>query len=246
MWAGEGRERLMLESQADLAQVVDRVPVTFFFAPEKEAPGQTYAWELTTEAPATGLRLCAHDDGSAALGVHGADWQVVYVGEVAITERLAPLPRAYVVYAAETYASEEAALQRVLDGAFDIRNNAVIEVALDLPAQPPRPATRAAIVEYGSQRVVVQAVAEEAGLLLLGDQDYPGWQATVDGQRVPVMTANFVWRAVSLTPGEHQVVFELRPASVRYGLVLGLLALGVLLVLGIWEWRHWRSAGRRP
>lgn len=241
MWQGADRARLMLESQAALEQVADRLPLTFFFAPEKEAPGQVYAWEVSTDQPATGLRLCREADGEAALGLHGAEWQVAYQGEVVLTERLAPLPRASVVYAAETISDEAAALARVLDPSFDLRNVAVVAHDLGLPAKPDRPASRATLAEYGPHRVVIHAVAEAPGLLLLGDLDYPGWQAWVDGAPAPIVAANYLWRGVPLPAGSHAVVFALRPRSLIDGLVLSTLALLGLAVLAVWDWRARRQ-----
>jgi hypothetical protein len=243
MWQGEDRARLMLDNQTALSQVADRVPLTLYFAPEKEAPGQVYAWEISTDQPATGLHLCHAADGEAAFGLHGAEWQVAYQGELVITERLAPLPRAFVVYAAESVSDEATALARVLDPAFDLRNVAVVGRDLGLPVEPPRPATRAAIADYGPQRVVIQATAEAPGLLLLGDLYYPGWQAWVDGVPVPIVEANYVWRGVPLTAGSHVVVFALRPRSLLYGLALSALALSGLAALAVWDRR---VVGRRP
>lgn len=153
--------------------------------------------------------------------MYGADWAQAYAGELFIAERLAPLPRASVVYAAETIADEAQATQRLLDEAFDLRQAAITDRPTGLPAQAGRPARRATLEVYGDTRVVVRAFADEAGLLVLGDAYHPGWIATIDGQPAPVQRVNLLWRGVPVPAGEHEVVFTLAPPSLRFGLAPG-------------------------
>lgn len=229
MWQGAERNRLVLESAVASGQLQNQQPATFFFAPETDAPGQSYVWEVTTTAEHSGASLCAASDGHPAIGLYGAEWAQAYSGEVYIAERLAPLPRAYVVYAAETLSDDAQMLSRVLDETFDIRHSALTIEDVGLPSTPPQLAQPATIESYADTRIVIRATAAQAGLLVLGDYDYPGWMATLDGQAVPIVRTNWLWRGVKLPPGEHTVVFQFTPASVRYG--LGLSGVGVLLML---------------
>lgn len=90
----------------------------------------------------------------------------------------------------------------------------------------------AAITGDEAQRVSVITGGEEAVWLVLVDTDYPGWRASVDGQRAAIKRANGAFRAVRVPAGEHEVVFEYRPASLLVGVVvtaLGLLGMGALL-----------------
>ena len=54
---------------------------------------------------------------------------------------------------------------------------------------------------------------------MVADTDYPGWEAAVDGQPVPILRANVAFRAVEVPAGEHVVEFRFRPASARNGLI---------------------------
>jgi hypothetical protein len=244
MWQGADRGRLMLDTQLDTAALEDQQKVTLYFAPEGDAPGQTYVWEVTaTEAaPPTGVGLCTLTDGQPAISVYGADWAPAYQGEVYIYERLAPLPRAYVVYAAEYIPDDGQAVSRLLDESFALRNVAVVAEPLDLPAKADIRASRAEVVTYEDTRVVVRASAVQQGLLILGDQFHPGWRAHVDGQAVTIRRVNHVLRGVVLPPGEHQVVFQFAPLSLRIGGGLSLIGIVVLIILVAFE-RHPRVAG---
>jgi hypothetical protein len=232
MWQGLDRSRLVLESSLDTTQLKDGQNSTFYFALEEDAPGQRYIWEISSPAESTGLSVCADASGQPEFSVYGVDQAEVYQGELNVTERFDALPRAYVVYASETVAEDDAAIARLLDPAFDIRNVAVMAVPTGLPVQAAYPATRADIAEYGATTVVVTAQAEQEGLLLLGDYAFPGWVAYVDGQRTEVIRTNLVWRGVRLTPGAHTVVFQFEPISLKIGLAISaaaLIGLGVIL-----------------
>jgi hypothetical protein len=69
------------------------------------------------------------------------------------------------------------------------------------------------------------------GRLVLSENAYPGWEATVDGAPSQLQTTRDGMRSLALTPGEHQVRFDFHPVSVYVGAaisLLGALALGML------------------
>ncbi len=72
------------------------------------------------------------------------------------------------------------------------------------------------ILAYEDTRVVLRASVEEASYLLLADQDYPGWRATVDGAPTPILTIDGVFRGLLLSPGEHDVIFTYRPTFMLF------------------------------
>ncbi len=151
LWQGEEQERLVFDAQQPVAGLADGQEVTWYFAPEQTAPGQTYIWEVSAangEAQ-TGVGLCMAEDGQPALAVYGQVWTEVFENGIFYQQRSAPMPRAYVVYAAETVAGDPQAVERLLSPDFDLRNTALVAQPLDLPATATRPASRATMVEYG-------------------------------------------------------------------------------------------------
>ena len=46
---------------------------------------------------------------------------------------------------------------------------------------------------------------------MLSDVWFPGWKCTVDGQHAPIYRANFLFRAIAIPKGDHQVVFDFDP-----------------------------------
>jgi hypothetical protein len=73
----------------------------------------------------------------------------------------------------------------------------------------------ARIVTYTRNSVVVDVQAGEAGILVLHDIFYPGWEALIDGERQPVLRANLLFRGVEVPAGRHRVEFHFRPISLE-------------------------------
>ncbi|HET6375273.1 MAG TPA: hypothetical protein VFF88_04425, partial [Methylocella sp.] len=73
--------------------------------------------------------------------------------------------------------------------------------------------SRVSITSYGNTRVELDVVAERPGIAVLHDLFYPGWEASVDGQKAPVLRANILFRGVEVPAGHHRVTFCFRPFS---------------------------------
>ncbi len=76
----------------------------------------------------------------------------------------------------------------------------------------------------GSLRLA--AYSSTGCLLIFSMPFYPGWQATVDGARAPILRAEHSLVAIPLPPGSHEVLLEFCPRSFGWGLAL--TALGLL------------------
>ena len=90
---------------------------------------------------------------------------------------------------------------------------------------------RVEITNYQSDRVTIVAVADQPGYLVLTDSWYPGWRAFVDSQPAPIYRADVLFRAVSLEPGTHTIVFEYRPDSFLIGAMVSAASFIMLIVM---------------
>lgn len=165
------------------------------------------------EAP--GFELIAAPDGSAER-----------YAETFFYVDATPLPRAFV--AAEVIAPEE--LQQRLDaGLWDPLQTAAVREAWTPGAPLESASVRSLERRNALQRFEVEL--QGSGLLVVTDQFFPGWSATVDGEPVEILKANANFRGVPLTDGRHVVEFRYRPT--RQGLALVLVALGALGLLAL-------------
>jgi hypothetical protein len=92
-----------------------------------------------------------------------------------------------------------------------------------LPEITAQPLPEPVFLKDGLNEVVLAVESPVSALLLLSDMMAPGWTAEVDGQTVPVLTADLVLRAVALDAGKHTVRFHYSDPSVSLGLTLSVI-----------------------
>lgn len=142
-------------------------------------------------------------------------FRLVHSGDVKVYENLDVLPRAFVVHRARAV--------QAFPADFDPTAEIIINgEGLDTVPTGPE-SVRVTVYEPEHVEVVVELTAP--GYLVLTDAHYPGWQAWVDGQEVPIATANLLFRAVYLDAGRHEVEFRFRPPSLYLGAAISLVAL---------------------
>lgn len=203
----------------ELPTILTPVAITLTWQPD--APPVTVQAATLVDAR-TGMftALLPSDRGRFAL---------MHSGDVKIYENLDLLPRAYLVH--EVLAADASqAVALVAAGDFDPANSAVVE-GLESFRSEAKAGDGATILSYAPERVTIESNSAEPALLVLSDGDDPGWQATVDGEVVPIYRTNVLLRGVAVPAGSHVVEFIYRPAPWQQGLWLG--AVGWLLIVGL-------------
>jgi hypothetical protein len=125
----------------------------------------------------------------------------------------------------------------VLDPRFPVLSVAVYgdsaPVTPDSLGEVPAPATATTRViawESGKVRIAIEGADQRPLYLVLGENWYKDWRATVDGAAVPVLRAQHTLLSVLVPPGAREVAFEFVSPEYGRGRMITLLALGVLLV----------------
>jgi hypothetical protein len=182
--------------------------------------------------------------------------------DVQILRNQAAFPRAWIVHRARFFGPgsvrSPALRQRVMDEILyqddelwheegrrvhDPRVVAWLEVEPDdrrriagaLSGADADPSETVTIDRYEPDRVELTAHLGSAGLVVLADVFYPGWELSIDGVPAPILRANRAMRGALVPSGRHRLTYAYRPNSVRLGVVasvVGTLALLVLLRRG--------------
>lgn len=139
-------------------------------------------------------------------------------------------PRAFLVHQARVEPTERV-LDAMAEEGFGLDRVALLEEEPGIALTPAAGPESARIVESRNGRVRIEVEATGGALLILADQFYPGWRATVDGEPAPLLAANYVLRAVPVPAGRHTVTMTYRPATFLFGLYLSLAAASLLLAV---------------
>ncbi len=102
-------------------------------------------------------------------------------------------------------------------GSFSQERNEANQLALSFPYAR---VGSAELYRRSSNHVVVCTDSADPGYLVVTDQWFPGWHATLDGNSVPILKANHAFRAVEIPTGKHTVEFRYLPVPFLIGCAL--------------------------
>ncbi len=135
------------------------------------------------------------------------------------------LDRARLVGTAEIEA-DASTVERILDPAFDPAGTALLapspEAEAAVASLPGAPVDGTVEwLEEGTDRTRLRVTADSPALLVVSENHYPSWHATVDGEEAPVLRAYHTLQAVPVPAGTHEVVLQVRTSGpVRTGLFM--------------------------
>jgi hypothetical protein len=164
--------------------------------------------------------------------------------QVRVLENREALPRVWIVHQARQVRPNDA-LSLLASGSVDPREVALLETPLPVLKTPRAATDRVEVLPSDPDHVRVTARTDAAGLLMLSETADPDWRATIDGKAVPILTADYLLRAVPVPAGEHTVVLHYDSTTLRWGTVVTVLcALGVMSAWIAAGWRRWRMIKR--
>ncbi len=185
-----------------------------------------------TSCTVLGLTLVDGRDDTFQSLVPG-NYRLIHSGDVKIYENLDVLPRAFMVYDWQWTADVEQSVALMDREDFDPRQTAVLVGDGQLPTASAANGD-VVVASYEPERVILEVESDTAGLLVLTDANYPGWQATIDGEPTTIYTADGLFRGVFVPEGAHEVVFAFRPSLLSWGsiaTVIAVLLCACLMVL---------------
>ena len=93
------------------------------------------------------------------------------------------------------------------------------------------------ITHYDNEGIRIKTSANQAGYLVLSEIYYPGWEATVDGKKVPILRGNYLFRVVPLDRGTHEVQMNFVSWPFRIGAIVSVFTLVFSLWFIVWKWK---------
>ena len=143
------------------------------------------------------------------------------------------LPRAYVVGGTRVV-PDSLAVGMLLGGGFDYRTTAMLPEALPAGVTVQEGAQGTVEwVERGANGYRLRVQSDRPALLMVLDNYYPMWRATVDGNPVEILRANYTFRAIPIAAGQHDVQFRYEPRNLRMPAIISAVLLLILGALGI-------------
>jgi hypothetical protein len=195
-------------------------------------------WAALAQSPDLGALLglgAVVTPATAASGLEGAGFtrRASLPGGDVVWVR-PPVPRVRLVHRVRRVAGEAAALDAVASLGADAWTTAVVEEdtpPLDTAATSAADGVR--VIADRAEELLVAVDAAGAGLLVVTDTFFPGWHARLDGAPVPIVRADFAFRAVHVPAGRHRVELRYSPASFHLGLAVAGASLVVLLLIAL-------------
>lgn len=193
--------------------------------------GVKYLLEPTTAPVSPGWRECMVDADAqaydfAAGGVRPLPAYSVY-------ENAQVMPRAFVVAGAAHLPDRSGVLESLKH--TDFRRQVLLEGWQGTGTRSADDTFRPArIRDDHPNGVTIEVPDGAAGFLVLTDVWFPGWQCRVDGEAAEVLRADYLFRAVPVSAGRHEVVFQFKPGSYFRGraisAVTGILVIAMFIV----------------
>ena len=150
----------------------------------------------------------------------------------------AALPRALLAHRSQVVPDHAAAWDAIHAPDFDPAELVILEEGEPLAADPIPGGSEIFFQRYDLNRVELVVRTPAAGYLLLSDVFYPGWRATVDGELAEILRADYLFRALYLSPGEHVIKMAFAPHSWYLGLAVSVITWLGLVIAANRVWRR--------
>lgn len=155
------------------------------------------------------------------------------VGTYYLHEITNPRPFAHFVDRARVVSSQDAIFALLNDPDVNLRSTVILEETpqLDYEAATDT-APNASILAFAPEKIDLDVSTAENALLSLSLVHYPGWQAQLNGEYVPLLRAYGTLSAVEIPAGEHVLTLTFAPLSYYAGAMLSLCTWIIVGILG--------------
>jgi hypothetical protein len=154
---------------------------------------------------------------------------------LAIYERKTVLPIAFMVKEVILVDEKDRRLELLTSNTFKPRDLALVEEAPQPMGEETLAQGQVVYRRPSPERIELEVDSPGPGFVVVSETHFPGWEALMDGNPVPLVKTNHAMMGIAVPAGSHGVEIAYRPASFYWGAVLsaaGLLGCVLLFLLG--------------
>lgn len=134
------------------------------------------------------------------------------------------LPRVFIVPRAKYLDSPEVVQREIMREDFDPKTYVSIEEPNRWGNSSSTFGSTIEIVKNENENLTIKANLTDKGFLVLADTFHPNWKTNVDKKETKILRANFNFRAIPLSAGEHTVEFFYESRTLKTGVKISLAA----------------------
>jgi hypothetical protein len=186
--------------------------------------GDPWGWYYPVahpDSPVLGLLnvryITATADAAARLAADPRFRFAVALPAEQVFENTRVLPRFFLVHDVRS-AQSLAQARALINSGLDLSTTAVANVPLP-PSAPIAPES-VRTISYTPDSLELETAASTPALLVLSENDYPGWRAWLDGRPAPIYTADIAFRSLIVPPGVHRVTMRFEPSILWWSMAL--------------------------
>lgn len=139
------------------------------------------------------------------------------------------IPRAYIVSDNKFVKNTSEALELLKINNFQIKKVALIEGA-PIKINNKQDYKELTTIDVNSDKIEIKKFYSKAGILVLSEQWYPGWNAYDNGKKIKIYKTNGILRGLILNEGNHHIVFKYEPESFKIGLSISFFTITFLFL----------------
>ena len=119
-------------------------------------------------------------------------------------------------------------------GKIDLRHEAVADKQFETILKASNAqgnVSQVELVSYAPNKLKYNVSSEKGGVVVFSEIYYPGWTATIDGQKAELGRVNYILRALHVEKGKHTIELVFDPQSVHTTETIATVSFAVLLIL---------------
>ena len=119
-------------------------------------------------------------------------------------------------------------------GKIDLRHEAVADKQFETILKASNAqgnVSQVELVSYAPNKLKYNVSSEKGGVVVFSEIYYPGWTATIDGQKAELGRVNYILRALNVEKGKHTIELVFDPQSVHTTETIATVSFAVLLIL---------------